>query len=54
MGFDFIMIASSYHLIVAPPLSLDVGIVLLLLLLLGSSVLLLDSSTDSCVLGAFA
>ena len=25
MGFDFIVIAPSYHLIVASPLSLDVG-----------------------------
>ena len=35
MGFDFIMIASSYHLIVAPPLSLDVGYCFVVVVVVG-------------------
>ena len=52
MGLDFIMIASTYHLIVAPPLCLDVGYCFVVVV--GIQCPPVDSSTDSCVLGALA
>lgn len=53
MGLDFIMIASTYHLIVAPPLCLDVGYCFVVVVV-GIQCPPVDSSTDSCVLGALA
>ena len=47
------MIASSYHLIVTPPLSLDVGHCFVVVVV-GIQCPPIDSSTDSCILGALA